>query len=98
MRPPHNDLLTRALAKRFSHLSAAEITRLSGLVFDMMMDAVAAGKRVEIRSFGVFYLGTMERRMMRNPGSGEMMEVSARKRPRFRAGSRLRNMVNRGPL
>ena len=97
MRTPHNAELMRLLGERLPHLSAVEISRLSGIIFNMIIEAVVADKRVEIRGFGVFYLGVMERRLMRNPSSGEMMEVPARKRPRFRASARLRDRVNCGP-
>jgi nucleoid DNA-binding protein len=56
--------------------------------------ALACGGRVEIRDFGAFSVKTRQPTTGRNPRSGQVVSVPARAMPRFRAGKRMRNMVN----
>lgn len=84
------------LRGRFPALPAKTIDAMTDAVFETIMDGVARGRRVEIRRFGTFSASALGRRILRNPRSGEVMEAPPRRMPRFKAGRRLREMVDRG--
>lgn len=89
-------MLIDRLRRRFPALPAATIAAMTDIVFEMIIDSLARGRRAEIRRFGTFFLSALGRRILRNPVSGEAMEVPARRLPRFKAGQRLREQANRG--
>ncbi len=64
------------------------------LVFDMMAAAMKAGERIEIRGFGVFTVRAYEGYQGRNPKTGEVVSVPAKRAPRFRVGKELRERVD----
>ena len=89
-------VLVERLQKKFPELSVTLIDSMTDIVFDEIIDTLARGHNVEIRRFGTFFPSAMRRRILRNPVSGEMMEVPARRLPRFKAGRRLREKADRG--
>ena len=89
-------VLVERLQKKFPELPVALIDSMTDIVFDEIIDTLARGHNVEIRRFGTFFPSAMRRRILRNPVSGEMMEVPARRLPRFKAGRRLREKADRG--
>lgn len=65
-------------------------------IFDSIGDALAQGDRVEIRGFGSFTVRQRDAREARNPKSGEIVSIPAKKTPFFKTGKELRFRVN-GP-
>ena len=53
-----------------------------------------AGERIEIRGFGSFGVKERRARQGRNPKTGDVVEVDAKRIPFFRAGKELRVEVN----
>ncbi len=64
------------------------------LIFDSMADALKRGEKVEIRGFGSFTIREREAREARNPKSGEVVSITAKKTPFFKTGTELRERVN----
>ena len=64
------------------------------LMFDHMRNALASGKRIEIRGFGSFVVKTYESYVGRNPKTGEKIEVEPKKLPAFKVGKELRERLN----
>ncbi len=56
-------------------------------------DALANGDRVQLVGFGTFRVASSPARMGRNPSTGEPIEVKARNRAVFKAGSKLQGAV-----
>jgi len=56
------------------------------------------GNRVEFRHFGVFELRTRKPRMARNPRTSESVPVPMRTVVKFKAGRRLKDVVQNGPM
>ena len=63
-------------------------------VFQVIEQALLRGKRVQIRSFGSFYLQARESRKARNPRTGKLILVPAKKYPRFRSSELLKERIN----
>jgi integration host factor subunit beta len=63
-------------------------------VFEDMTGALARGERIEIRGFGSFIVKQRHAREGRNPRTGELVSVAAKKIPFFKVGKELRLRVN----
>lgn len=64
------------------------------IVFDSMGEALKAGDKVEIRGFGSFTVRERGAREARNPKSGEVVRIPAKRTPFFKTGKELRERVN----
>ena len=53
-------------------------------VFSSIISAIASGKRIELRGFGVFKHKSRKPRMARNPKSGELVPLEKRYVPVFK--------------
>jgi len=63
-------------------------------VFDSIEDALRTGDKVEIRGFGSFTIRERTGREARNPKSGEVVSIPAKKTPFFKTGKELKERVN----
>jgi integration host factor subunit beta len=63
-------------------------------MFDAMAGSLTRGERIEVRGFGSFAVKQRRARQGRNPKTGELVKVGAKKIPFFRAGKELRIEVN----
>ena len=64
------------------------------IFFDRIKAALSAGDKVEIRGFGSFTLKKYKGYIVRNPKTGETVEVKQKQLPVFRTGKDLRSRVN----
>lgn len=69
---------------------------LVDLVFLSMSDALMRGEGIEIRGFGSFTVGEYRGYDGRNPRTGAVVKVRAKKLPFFMTGKELREKVGRG--
>ena len=56
--------------------------------------SVGKGDKVQLTGFGTFSVSNRSARTTRNPQTGEMMNVPAKKVVKFKAGSKLNGTVN----
>lgn len=63
-------------------------------IFSSIGDALVSGDRVEIRGFGSFSIRERDAREARNPKSGEVVSIPAKKTPFFKTGKELRTRVD----
>jgi integration host factor subunit beta len=82
------------LPVRRQSLSHRESETIVNAMFEAMADVLARGERIEIRGFGSFGVKERRARQGRNPKTGELVEVAAKRIPFFRAGKELRAEVN----
>lgn len=82
------------LNRRFPHLSHYDSEVIINSIFNSMIDAMGRGERIEIRGFGSFVVKHRRAREGRNPKSGTMVSVSAKRVPSFKVGKELRLRVN----
>jgi integration host factor beta subunit len=83
--------------KRFPHLSRRDSEVIINAIFDAMVDSLAQGDRIEIRGFGSFVVKQRRARQGRNPKSGELVSVAAKRVPFFKVGKELRLRVDGKP-
>ena len=86
--------LINALALRFSNLAAKDAEISVRQMLNAIGDALAHGRRVEIRGFGSFAPIYRAERRGRNPRTGEMVRIPGRFAPYFRPGKEMRARVD----
>ena len=64
-------------------------------IFNLMVDAMANGERIEIRNFGNFTVRQYDAYVGRNPKTGEPVHVGPKRMPFFKVGLELKRRVNR---
>ncbi len=63
-------------------------------VFSCIMNAIADGKRIELRGFGVFKQKSRKPRMARNPKTGDLVPLDKRFVPIFKPSPDFLEKVN----
>ena len=87
--------LVQKIADENSHLSHREVERLVSTIFDEIANALASGRRVELRGFGAFSVKSRPGRLGRNPKTGERVEVGEKIVPYFKTGKLLKERLNK---
>jgi nucleoid DNA-binding protein len=81
-----------ATAQLPKHQTEAVITQF----LQVIMEALHAGKSVELRGFGRFRLRHRQPRAGRNPRTGNMVQIPAKTVPAFTAGKAFQALVQNG--
>ena len=68
--------------------------RAVSAVFAAIGDALARDEAVAIAGFGTFSTRSRPARQGRNPQTGESITIAASRAPAFKAGKKLRDIVN----
>ena len=61
--------------------------------FDSILEALKAGKRIELRNFGVFQVKRRKKRISRNPKTGEVVPVPERQTVVFKPGLEMKKFI-----
>jgi integration host factor beta subunit len=75
-------------------LTRKDSEAIVNIIFDSMGDALRCGEKVEIRGFGSFTVRERSAREARNPKSGEVVNIPAKRVPFFKTGKELRERVD----
>ena len=71
------------IAEQNRHLNARDVERVVDTVLDRIAGALADGDRVELRDFGTFAAKELGARTGRNPRTGEVVSVRAKRTVQF---------------
>lgn len=82
------------VVKIYPRLSGRDAEVIVNAVFDSMTDALAHGERIEIRGFGSFVVKHRQAREGRNPKTGAIVPVAAKRVPFFKVGKELKLRVD----
>lgn len=74
-------------------LSRADCSSLVESILDQITDALANGENVKISGFGTFVLRDKALRMGRNPKTGVLVPIEARRVLTFRASPKVRSRI-----
>ena len=85
--------LVEAVAKT-TGLTKADSTRAIDATFAAITGALKKGDKVPLVGFGTFAVSKRAAREGRNPRTGEVVKIAARKAVTFKAGSALKDAVN----
>ena len=64
------------------------------MVFNTMKDTLSLGEKIKISGFGNFEVRDKRARVGRNPQTGEVIEISARRLLTFKPSQVLKNALN----
>jgi integration host factor subunit beta len=79
--------------KDSNNLSKSEAETVINLFFNEIADALAQGKRVEIRGLCSFSIKKYSGYTGRNPKTGERVKIAPKKLPFFKVGKELKDRV-----
>jgi integration host factor subunit beta len=77
-----------------THYSRKVVESVVNTIFDGMVDAMKANKRVEVRGFGNFTVRSYRSYTGRNPKTGQQVDVASKRMPFFKVGKELRARIN----
>ena len=80
--------------KNETGISKAEAAKVVQFFFDTMADAMAKGKRVEIRGLCSFYVKEYKSYVGRNPKTGDKVTIRPKNLPFFKSGKELKERVD----
>ena len=86
--------LVARLAETNPDLTQQDVEKIVTLVFDTIVERLAAGGRVELRGFGTFSTRDRAARQGRNPRTGDAVDVDAKRVPYFKPGKDMRTRLN----
>lgn len=78
-----------------ANISKTEAAKVVQIFFDAMADAMAQGRRVEIRGLCSFYVKEYKSYTGRNPKTGQKVTIKPKKLPFFKTGKELKERVDR---
>jgi integration host factor subunit beta len=79
---------------KLTDLTKKETETVIKTIFGSITTALSEGDKVELRGFGSFRIRNRKARQGRNPKTGDMVNVPAKKVPFFKAGKELRSLVD----
>ena len=86
--------LIQKIAEDNPHLYQRDVELIVTTVFEEIIEAMAAGNRVELRGFGAFSVKRRDARTGRNPRTGDPVDVQEKHVPFFKTGKLLRDRLN----
>lgn len=91
----HKKELIEEIQKRIDNpkLTKADITKIVEATFDVCADSICSGVKVSIPEFGVFSAANRAATTARNPHTGEVIEVPAKRVAKFTPASKLKQRL-----
>ena len=86
--------LVEAIATK-AGLTKADAARALDAMVEVVTKALSKGERVPVAGFGTFNVSRREAREARNPRTGEKLKIAARNAVTFKAGTALKDAVNK---
>jgi integration host factor subunit beta len=86
--------LVQRIAEANPGMAPREIEAIVGTFFDEITRRLADNGRVELRGFGAFSTRARDARTGRNPRTGEVVDVDAKRVPYFKPGKEMRVRLN----
>ena len=86
--------IIEALATK-TGLTKIECEKVFNTTFEIFKDELAKGEKVSLVGFGTFATSQRAAKEGRNPKTGEKVSIAARTAATFKAGSKLKEAVNK---
>lgn len=77
-----------------SNLSKKDLEKALKAFTETITEALVIGDKVQLVGFGTFEVRDRKAKTAKNPRTGEMIQVEAKKSPVFKAGKSLKDAVN----
>ncbi len=82
------------LLEEFPDIDRKTVANIVNGTFESMMEALADGKKIEIRGLGTFRVKSRPAKVARNPKTGEKITVPPKKVVHFKIGKLLKAKLN----
>jgi len=69
-----------------ANIKQIDVKKVVQMTFDIIIDALAKGEKIELRNFGVFKTKSRKGRMGRNPRTGDQVPVPPKRVAVFKPG------------
>ena len=69
-----------------SGIKQIDVKKVVQMTFDIIVDSLAKGEKIELRNFGVFKTKSRKGRMGRNPRTGQQVPVDPKRVAVFKPG------------
>ncbi|MDD5355911.1 MAG: integration host factor subunit beta [Candidatus Omnitrophica bacterium] len=76
-----------------TNIKQIDVKKVVQKTFDCIIDSLVRGEKVELRNFGVFKIKERRSRTGRNPRTGEVVPVPARKVAVFKPGLEMKHKI-----
>lgn len=70
-----------------------QVEALTNALFKKVMETVSQGDTVQIVGFGTFASVHRSARELKNPRTGDVMQIPVQRTPKFKAGKTFKNMM-----
>lgn len=77
-----------------SGIKQIDVKKVVQMTFDIIIDTLAKGEKIELRNFGVFKTKSRKGRMGRNPRTGQKVPVEPKRVAVFKPGLVMKAKVN----
>ena len=79
-----------------TELGKAEVAAAVDSVLELIAEALRSNERVDLRGFGSFVVKDKKERQGRNPRTGEMITIAAKRNASFKPGKELTERLAQG--
>lgn len=86
--------LVRAVARQIDSATQKDVKVVLETLFETIIAEVANGEKISLTGFGTFETAERGERVLKNPISGEPINVAACKTPKFRPSAKFKTAVN----
>jgi nucleoid DNA-binding protein len=76
-----------------TNIKQIDVKKVVQKTFDCIIDSLVRGEKVELRNFGVFKIKERRSRTGRNPRTGQVVPVPARKVAVFKPGLEMKHKI-----
>jgi integration host factor subunit beta len=87
--------LIKSISAQYPHLYATDVERLVSTIINVMKKSLLDGRRIELRTFGVFGVKQNKPRLARNPVTGAQVHLDERSSLFFKPGKDLKEQINK---
>lgn len=88
-----SELINR-VSRIYPYIHKDNIERIINIILNLMVEKLSQGGRIELRDFGSFGVKLKEQSTGRNPKNGETVIIDPKNVPFFKAGKRLKDLIN----
>ena len=74
-------------------LPKREVEKMLEKLISTIQNSLKAGEKVSVAGLGTFVVKDKKARIARNPKTGESVQVSAKRAPKFRPGKELKEII-----
>jgi integration host factor subunit beta len=86
--------LIRKVQERLKDCPSRDVAFAVNVIFAAMTEALKKDERIDLRGFGSFTVRRRHARKARNPRSGALVHVGARRAPFFKMGKDIKKRMN----